>query len=109
MDHSAKIKISKQKGIAYKKIIGIDKSYKRSKVKISENKNCVYIYIDAKDITALRASTNAILRGFQVIGTLQQFRKTKIKVKIYKYKSLSMYPYQSFYCPKILDFQVLEF
>ena len=54
-------------------------------LKISENKDC--IYIDAKDITALRASTNAILRGFQVIGTLQQFRKTKIKVKIYKYKA----------------------
>ena len=74
MDHSAKIKISKRKGIAYKKIIGIDKSYKRSKVKISENKNCVYIYIDAKDITALRASTNAILREFQVIEGVAAIR-----------------------------------
>ncbi|EET89703.1 MAG: hypothetical protein LVQ97_02090 [Candidatus Micrarchaeales archaeon] len=81
MDHSAKIKINKQKGITYKKIIGIGKSYKRSKIKMSENKNCVYVYIDAKDITALRASANAVLREFQVIEAVAAIPQNQNKSK----------------------------
>lgn len=81
MRHNANIKISKQKGIAYKKIIGVNKSYKRSKIKISENKNCVYISIDANDITALRASANAVLRELQVIESVAAIPQNQNKSK----------------------------
>ncbi len=48
-------------------------------LKISENKDC--IYIDAKDITALRASANATPCEFQVIGGVAAIPQNQNKSK----------------------------
>ncbi len=67
MMSKATIIIQKRAKMSYKKILGEIKEHKRSGINISETDSELKITIETKDITALRASLNAIIRDVQVI------------------------------------------
>jgi tRNA threonylcarbamoyladenosine modification (KEOPS) complex Pcc1 subunit len=70
--YTASITVPKRKEMDYVKVLGIQREQKRSGIGITEKKECLEISITAKDITALRASMNSIIRDLQVIeGALQ--------------------------------------
>ncbi len=62
-----KLIVGKQHGLNYTKIIGKNTTHSRSTIKMQEDKRNLTIEITAKDATALRASTNSILRDLQTI------------------------------------------
>lgn len=64
---SLEITLPKDGSISYTKILGKFPIQKRSTIIIKESKTTLIISIKAKDATALRASTNSILRDLQVI------------------------------------------
>ncbi len=64
---STTIKIPKKVKISYIDAMGDRKEHKRSGVKMSETKNELTVVIETKDVTALRASMNAVFRDVQVV------------------------------------------
>lgn len=63
-----RIKIPKiNDSVNYLQILDKTKEYKRSSIKINENKEYVTILINAVDISALRGSVNTILKEIQII------------------------------------------
>jgi len=64
---SLKIFIDKEPKLHYARILGKNIGHSRSTVKIKEEGSKLIIEITAKDTTALRATTNSILRDLQVI------------------------------------------
>ncbi len=76
--YSTILKIQKIKNsIKYIGILEKYKIYKRSEVIIKENENVLKILINAKDLNALKASTNGILREIQLIQKIQNLKKAK--------------------------------
>ena len=76
--YSTILKIQKIKNsIKYIGILEKYKTYKRSEVIIKENENVLEILINAKDLNALKASTNGILREIQLIQKIQNLKKAK--------------------------------
>jgi tRNA threonylcarbamoyladenosine modification (KEOPS) complex Pcc1 subunit len=61
------LKLNKEEKLNYKKILGNNTKHNRSSVEFKESEKELIIKITAKDATALRASTNSILRDLQVI------------------------------------------
>lgn len=59
--------LTKQGKLNYSKILGRSIKHDRSSITLKETKERLTISIKAKDTTALRASTNSILRDLQVI------------------------------------------
>lgn len=73
------ITLIKNRNISYSKImaLGASTKYKRSAMHIKEDDASIAIHINANDVTALRASVNAVLRDLQVIAsTDKEFRKS---------------------------------
>ena len=68
MSYEAEIRIEKSSRIDYKKALGEIKEHNRSGIKITETKSTVNIKIKTNDITALRATMNAVMRDVQTIG-----------------------------------------
>ncbi|MCL4383790.1 MAG: hypothetical protein M1168_02465 [Candidatus Marsarchaeota archaeon] len=63
-----RIKIPKiNDSVNYLQILDKTKKYKRSSIKINENKEYITILINAVDVSALRGSVNAILKEIQII------------------------------------------
>ena len=65
--YTAVLKIPKHGGLKYRKIIGKISMYSRSRTYVKENKKILEIRITARDVTALRASANSVIRDLQVI------------------------------------------
>lgn len=61
------IVISKEENLNYSRILNRKMRYPRSDLAIKETKDTLKITITAKDATALRASSNSVLRDLQVI------------------------------------------
>ena len=61
-----KLIIKKEPGLKYTKVLS-GATHNRSTISMIESKDTLTIEIKAKDATALRASTNSILRDLQVI------------------------------------------
>lgn len=71
--HISEIRILKNKDLLnYTAILEKYKKYKRSSVKLNENKENIIILIEANDINALRASINGILREIQIIQKIKK-------------------------------------
>lgn len=71
----SEIKILRNKDLFnYTAILEKYKKYKRSLVKINENKNNIIILIEADDVTALRASINGVLREIQIIQKIKSLK-----------------------------------
>lgn len=68
-----KLVLEREPGLRYSSILQKTKRYGRSSVKIQEKGTSLEIEITAKDIVALRASANSIIRDLQAISA------TKIK------------------------------
>ncbi len=67
----ASIAIPKIRDTSYITILGNQREQKRSGVSIAEREGSLEISITAKDITALRASMNSIMRDIQAVeGTM---------------------------------------
>ena len=67
MEHTAVLTIGKSANIDYRKILGNMREHKRSTISIKETGTALSITIKTRDITALRASVNAIMRDIQVV------------------------------------------
>ena len=63
--YNAQLKIGKHQGIKYSQIIGSRTKYKRSDIKINENKSELTVLINASDITALIASSNYVMKAIK--------------------------------------------
>jgi|GEM_PF-1162974 tRNA threonylcarbamoyladenosine modification (KEOPS) complex Pcc1 subunit len=59
--------VPKDPKINYKRLLNNQTNHERSNTAIKEQKETLIIEITAKDLTALRASANSILRDLQVI------------------------------------------
>ncbi|MCL4381395.1 hypothetical protein M1614_00240 [Candidatus Marsarchaeota archaeon] len=64
--NSSIISIKKINGLEYKKILNFN-NHKRSSIDIEETPSIIKFKVYANDITALRASINAVLRDIQTI------------------------------------------
>jgi tRNA threonylcarbamoyladenosine modification (KEOPS) complex Pcc1 subunit len=71
-----KILVKKDPKIKYLKILSQKSRKERSTISLKEYRTKLIIEVRAKDATALRASTNSILRGLQVIEATKQHSKT---------------------------------
>jgi tRNA threonylcarbamoyladenosine modification (KEOPS) complex Pcc1 subunit len=67
MKYSTTIVIPKKLKIPYLKALGSMKEHKRSGISIKETDQELRITIQTEDITALRASVNAVIRDISVI------------------------------------------
>lgn len=56
----------------YIDVIGASITYKRSRVKISQNGNLIKAEIDADDSRALLASIGSITKQFRIIGNVER-------------------------------------
>ncbi|MGC8699716.1 MAG: KEOPS complex subunit Pcc1 [Candidatus Micrarchaeia archaeon] len=54
----------------YIKIMDMPKDYKRSKIRIKEEKGKISIEIDSNDAVAMIASLNSIIKQFRVISSI---------------------------------------
>jgi len=59
--------IKKRSKLNYSRILGKGREHRRSSTKLKESKDRIIVEIAAKDLAALRASANSILRNIQVI------------------------------------------
>lgn len=69
---SAVVMIPRIKGLSYNGLIRQTERYKRSSISISNAGTAIKVRISADDVTALRASVNAILRDVQVIESVSR-------------------------------------
>ncbi len=81
MIYSAAIRIAKKSGLRYLVLMSGRPRSKRSTIKIREAGGAVSISINAKDLAALHASINSVMRDIKVIHaaasvSIQQKRKT---------------------------------
>jgi tRNA threonylcarbamoyladenosine modification (KEOPS) complex Pcc1 subunit len=63
-----KLILEREHGIKYSSILGKSKRHARSAIKVQDKGEDLIIEITAKDLTALRASANSVLRDLQVIA-----------------------------------------
>lgn len=71
-NYEIKFAITKTNPMSYSKILNTKRAYKRSALKITEQKNSVEIMIKAKDITALKATTNSLLNELLLIEQISK-------------------------------------
>ncbi|MEM0149736.1 MAG: KEOPS complex subunit Pcc1 [Candidatus Micrarchaeaceae archaeon] len=69
------------KGSNYSKILGLGSAskYKRSITRAGVKNGSFIVEISAKDVTALRAAANAVLRDLQVASAVIPLKKKKSK------------------------------
>ena len=80
-ENSSIISIKKIKGLKYKKILNFN-NHKRSSIDIEQIPSAIKFTVRAKDVTALRASINAVLRDIQTINNISMVNiPKKIKKK----------------------------
>lgn len=65
--YKAILTIPKAEHLNYTEIIGEQRAYERAGVSMKETDDIITVVIEAKDITALRASINSITRDVTVI------------------------------------------
>ena len=66
------IVIPKKSKAKYTEILERYKRYRRSSIRLSENSEELIIIIEAKDLNALKASTNGIIREIQIIDRIKK-------------------------------------
>jgi tRNA threonylcarbamoyladenosine modification (KEOPS) complex Pcc1 subunit len=78
----AEITIQKEPGTEYKRILALSGGgvRARSATKAVENRGTLRITITAKDIVALRASMNAVMRDLQVIAAVGHAGKPRASI-----------------------------
>ncbi len=78
--NNAIISIKKRFSIDYKKIIN-QMRYERSSIIIKEDKKYIKLNVRAKDITAMRASINSVIRDIKIADDVMsvKFRKRSKK------------------------------
>ncbi len=73
--YTLELKILRNKDLFnYTAVLDKYQKYKRSLVKINENKKHIIILIEAEDIIALRASINSVLREIQIIQKIKSLK-----------------------------------
>jgi tRNA threonylcarbamoyladenosine modification (KEOPS) complex Pcc1 subunit len=77
--YTARIVFPKATKSSYKSLLGTQREQKRSTIKITELNGTVIIEAEAADVTALRATLNALIRDIQVIEAASGVTTAKTK------------------------------